>query len=173
MIKGLFLTSNEKKLFLAACVVVGLLITTIVVHSCMNFWSGMEKQKVELKQEWNYSSAILARASAIEEKDSFLRSRYPKLFENSSDTTRSMAELDSSAKAAGVQVDMIRPIQQVAKNSDRYEMSVRGSWVQFMKFLTDAESSAHIFEFSKISIHRQNPTGELLVSAEVERLNFR
>jgi Tfp pilus assembly protein PilO len=163
---------KERRLFIVVAVVLGLLALDCGIRACRGAWMRMETQKAGLSRQWAYSSAILSRATSIESQYNEIQARYPKLFESAGDATRIMAELDSAAKAAGVQVDMIRPLQQEAEKSPRYEMSLRGSWPQVMAFLQEAESTERLFEFPTISIHRQDPSGELVVSAQAERSNF-
>jgi outer membrane murein-binding lipoprotein Lpp len=172
MISRLILTSKEKKLFLIVGVVVSLLLLDGSIRVCQGMWAKMELQKAKLQKQWTYSSTILSRSASIEGQYNEVHARYPKLFEGSEDATRAMAELDNAAKAAGVQVDMIRPLQSEAEKPPRYEMSLRGSWPQVMKFLQGSEGLESLFDFPLVRIHRQDPSGELVVSAEAGRVSL-
>ncbi|NTW98479.1 MAG: hypothetical protein HGB35_00785 [Geobacteraceae bacterium] len=166
MIKLNMISKREKYIFIAVAVVVSALVLDFGVQAWRKLADQSQARAKQLQQQWDYTSAMLNRSASIEANYNDVRSRYEKLFE-SNDPTRAMADLDAVAKAAGIQVDMIRPVQ--GEKNNRYELSLRGSWTQIMKFLQEAEGQTNLFEFPLVRIHRQEPSGELIVSAQAER----
>lgn len=171
MIRKLNFTSKEKKLFL----IVGLVVLALAFDMGFRMWSGMDSklrlQKSAVQKQWSYSSAILGRADSIEARYIDALARYPKLFESTNDTAKVMAELDEAAKASGIQMTMMRPVQNqsVEDKKLRYDLSFRGSWGQVMDFLNKAEGDARLFDFPVMSIHRIEPTSDLEVTAVAVR----
>jgi hypothetical protein len=177
MITFSLLSSREKKIFF---VVAGMLVI-LLIDLAFRAWGAVlvsiKREETRLKAQWDYSSGFLARSRNIDERYSGLRSRFPKLFEDDQDPTRLMAELDEAAKASGVQVTMMRPTQpsEESKRNDagvavsRFEMAFRGSWPQMMHFFQIVENRDHLFQFSSVSVHRQERTGELEISATVQK----
>ena len=123
-----------------------------------------------LRKEWAYSSAMLARSDSINAQYEEIALRYPWLLEKTADTAAVMSELDAMARSAGVQVDRIRPVE---NGQGRYELSLKGSWSAVMKFLREAEGDAGFFRFPQISFDRQDPSGELVVSAQAEKIDLK
>jgi hypothetical protein len=179
------LSLREKRIF---SVVAGMLVIFLIDLAFRAWGAGLasiEREEKQLKVLWDYSSGLLARSPGIEEKYSTLRSRFPKFFEDDHDPTRAMAELDGLAKTAGVQVNMIRPQPSYeraerdgggvpapvrpAGTISRIEIALRGSWPQVMRFFQTVEDRDHLFQFSTVSVHRQERTGELEISATLQK----
>jgi hypothetical protein len=177
MIGCSWLSSRERKISAAVAGVSVVLLFDLAFRAWCAGLAGIEREEKSLKARWDYSSGLLARAVGIEEKHSGLRSRFLILFEDDQDPTRLMAELDEAAKAAGVQVTMMRPTQpsEGSKRNDagvavsRFEMAFRGSWPQLMRFFQTVENRDHLFQFPTVSVHRQERTGELEISATVQK----
>ncbi|MEI8010912.1 MAG: hypothetical protein WCI27_00325 [Candidatus Omnitrophota bacterium] len=169
MIKIPLLSKREKKIVIGTVVVVLALAIDFGVRTWQKTIAVTEGQESKLEEQLEYARLMLKRSNVIEKNYTDVHARYPKLF-GSNDVTRVMADLDAATKAAGVQVDIIRPVQMEV--STRYELSIRGSWPQILKFLQEAEGSANLFVFPFFTINPQLPSGELVVLAQVERINF-
>ncbi|NTV29550.1 MAG: NAD-glutamate dehydrogenase [Candidatus Omnitrophica bacterium] len=152
---------------------VGVAAFSLAVIVGAGWWNGFRsdllRRKAALQKEWERSRAVLSRADELERRGNELRVRYPALFSAPKEATAVMAELDALAREAGIAVDMLRPVPAEAPGGVRCELSMRGTWAGLMQFLREAEGPARLFTFSLLRIQRQEPTGELLVTAEAQK----
>ncbi len=162
--------SKREKIILMGVVVVLMALTAdFSIRIWQRSMTATQNKERELQQQWDYTQAMLKRSNLIEMNYKEVYVRYPKLF-GSNDVTRVMADLDAAAKVAGIQVDMLRPVQ--TEQTTRYELSLRGSWVKIMKFLQTAEGTSYLFIFPSFTVTPQEPSGDLVVLAQVERVNL-
>jgi type II secretory pathway component PulM len=159
------LSSREKKMFAVVAGAIVVVLIDLAFRSWGMALAGMEREEKRLRAQRDYAVGLLARSQNIEERYSGLRARFPTFFEDGRDPARLMAELDEVAKAAGVQVNMIRP----AGSNVRIEMALRGSWSQVMRFFQAVEDQEHLFQLSVMSVHLQKQTGELDVSLVAQK----
>ena len=151
--------------------VMALLLIDAMFRLVNNSFMKMDAKTTSVAARWQYASAMMSRAASIEAQYSDILTHYPQLFEDAQDSVRAMGELDALAKGAGVQVEMIRPLTPSKdRNNLDYEMNLRGQWSQLMAFLKNAEGRKGLFRFSSFEVHRQDITGDLLVSAVATRL---
>jgi len=145
------------------------LLTDLAFRAWGAAFARLERQELQLKKEWDYTSALLARSRRIDENYAAVRIRYPGLFEGIGDRTRIMAELDGAARAVGVQVNTLRPVQGEFDGSTRIELALCGSWPQVMRFFQAAEGQEHMFQFLEVRVLRQEPTTGLAVTAVAQK----
>jgi hypothetical protein len=163
------LSSREKMISAVVAAVMVALLVDLAIRSWNAVLADMDREEKRLRVQWEYSSRLLARSRTIDEGYSRLRSRFPGLFEEGQDPTRLMTELDGLAKEAGVQMNMIRPLQGDEAGLARIELALCGSWPQVMQFFRSAESPGHLFQFPIMSVHRQERSGMLDVSATAQK----
>jgi Tfp pilus assembly protein PilO len=163
------LSARERTIFI---VVTGVLVVLFFDFACRAWGAAIARvgrEEQQLKKQWEYTSGLLARSQSIEERYNDIRSRFPGLFDGTMDRTRIMAELDEVARAAGIQVSMLKPVQGEAGGSSRIELALCGAWPQVLRFFRAAEGQERMFQFSEVSVHRQERTGELEVSAVAQK----
>ena len=112
----------------------------------------------------------MARASIIEARSAEIKQNYPRLVGKEKDIATMMKELDTLAKAAGVQVNTIRPAATAGGTPIRFEMTLKASWLQMAKFIQTAEAREQSFTFSDLNLVRQEISGELDATVTVERI---
>jgi hypothetical protein len=163
------LSARERKIFFIVTGVLVVLIIDLAVRAWGVALERVGREEQRHKKQWDYASGILGRSRSIEARYTEIQSRYPGLFDGTVDRARIMAELDGVARVAGVQVSMIRPVQGETDSPSRIELALCGSWSQVMRFLRAAEGQEHMFQFSAVSVHRQERTGELAVSGVAQK----
>ena len=164
------LSPREKKIFISVALVIAVLLMDLMSRAWHGALSGLLAKEKAIKKEWIYSSTLIARGPAIDAHFSEIKFNNGRLFDDQKDTSKIMTELDGLAKAAGVQVNMIRPMMDANEDSARFEMTLKGSWSQMAKFFQAAEARESSFDFLDVSLHRQEISGELNATVIVQRM---